>query len=110
MFGALVQSGLAHLGSNDPAKVREAYQKGTDVLGKDKPELQMQNLAESGLAQIEKALDRLTQVAPPIKRRIITAMANTVAADNEVLPREAELLRAIADTLNCPIPPFVETK
>ena len=35
------------------------------------------------------------------------ACAHTVAADGQVLYREAELLRAIADTLDCPIPPFV---
>ena len=70
----------------------------------------MQDFSQSGLVQIDKALDRLMHAAPPIKKRILIAMANTVAADNEVLPREAELLRAIADTLNCPIPPFVESR
>ena len=31
-----------------------------------------------------------------------------VGADGLLQEREAELLRAIADTLDCPIPPFVE--
>lgn len=32
----------------------------------------------------------------------------TVAADGHVTEREAELLRAITDSLDCPVPPFVE--
>jgi len=31
-----------------------------------------------------------------------------VGADGLIQEREAELLRAIADTLDCPIPPFVK--
>jgi uncharacterized tellurite resistance protein B-like protein len=30
-----------------------------------------------------------------------------VGADGVILETEAELLRAIADTLDCPMPPFV---
>jgi hypothetical protein len=33
--------------------------------------------------------------------------AETVAADNIIQEREVELLRAIADAFDCPIPPFV---
>ena len=32
----------------------------------------------------------------------------TVAADGVIQEGEAELLRAIADTLDCPVPPFVQ--
>jgi hypothetical protein len=39
---------------------------------------------------------------------VLLACAQTVVADGQVLYREAELLRAIADTLDCPVPPFVE--
>jgi uncharacterized tellurite resistance protein B-like protein len=39
---------------------------------------------------------------------LIEACAQTVAADGAIQEREAELLRAIADTLDCPIPPFVQ--
>ncbi|HWM26388.1 MAG TPA: hypothetical protein VNP98_16350 [Chthoniobacterales bacterium] len=33
--------------------------------------------------------------------------AETVAADGIIQGREAELLRAIADSLDCPIPPLL---
>jgi uncharacterized tellurite resistance protein B-like protein len=32
----------------------------------------------------------------------------TVAADGVIQEGEAELLRAIADALDCPVPPFVQ--
>jgi tellurite resistance protein len=42
------------------------------------------------------------------KRNLLLACAQTVAADGQVLYREAALLRAIADALDCPVPPFVQ--
>jgi hypothetical protein len=42
-----------------------------------------------------------------VKRNVLLACAHTVAADGQVLYREAELLRAFAAPLDCPVPPFV---
>ena len=53
--------------------------------------------------------DTRRAAAPPaVKRNILMACAQTVAADNQVTAREVELLRAIADSLDCPVPPFVQ--
>ena len=52
------------------------------------------------------ALDRLAQAAPIIKKNLLEACIRTVGADGVILEAEAELLRAIADTLDCPIPPL----
>ena len=41
-------------------------------------------------------------------QRVLEACARTVASDGILRTREAELLRAMADTLDCPIPPFIE--
>jgi hypothetical protein len=59
------------------------------------------------LAQIDKALDRLTQAAPAIKRRVLEACARVVEVDGELSLREAEILRAVADALDCPMPPVL---
>ena len=59
------------------------------------------------LDKIDASLNRLNQAAPQIKKAILTACAETVAADGVIQENEAELLRAIADTLDCPIPPFL---
>jgi uncharacterized tellurite resistance protein B-like protein len=52
-------------------------------------------------------LNRLCQAVPQIKKNVLNACAQTVAADGVIQEMEAELLRAIADTLDCPIPPFI---
>ena len=65
-------------------------------------------ISECGLEHIDAALNRLAQAAPQIKKNLIEACAQTVAADGAIQEREAELLSAIADTLDCPIPPFVQ--
>jgi len=53
------------------------------------------------------ALDRLAQSAPQIKKNVLNVCAQTVAADGVIQELEAELIRAIADSLDCPLPPFV---
>jgi uncharacterized tellurite resistance protein B-like protein len=58
---------------------------------------------------IQAALDCIALAAPKLKKVLIEACVHVVSADGVIQEREAELLRAIADTLDCPIPPFVET-
>jgi uncharacterized tellurite resistance protein B-like protein len=60
--------------------------------------------------QIDTALNRLAQASPLIKKNLLEACIHTVGADGVILEAEAELLRAIADTLDCPMPPFIQTE
>jgi hypothetical protein len=59
------------------------------------------------LAEFDAALQTLNQAVPAIKRRIVVACAACILANQHVTVREAELLRAICDTLDCPLPPLV---
>jgi uncharacterized tellurite resistance protein B-like protein len=63
---------------------------------------------QSDLAQVDAALNRLVLAVPQIKKNVLSACAQTVAADGVIQESEAELLRAIADTVDCPMPPFVQ--
>lgn len=54
------------------------------------------------------ALKRLNQLTPMLKKPLIQALEDAVTHDGKVNPREIELLRAIAECLNCPIPPILE--
>jgi uncharacterized tellurite resistance protein B-like protein len=60
-----------------------------------------------GLADVGKSLDRLALAAPQIKKNLLDACAHVVGADGLIHENEAELLRGIAETLDCPMPPFV---
>jgi hypothetical protein len=73
----------------------------------DDGELNLLPREQCGVNQIDAALNRLAQAAPLIKKNLIEACIHTVGADGVILEAEAELLRAVADTLDCPMPPFV---
>ena len=62
--------------------------------------------AECGIAQIDAALNRLALAVPNTKKNLLEARARLVGADGVIRESEAELLRAIADTLDCPMPPL----
>jgi hypothetical protein len=69
--------------------------------------MQLSRLDGAGLKDVNSALDRLQVAAPAVKQKLIDACAHTVAADGHVSVAEMELLRAIASTLDVPIPPLV---
>lgn len=58
------------------------------------------------LDRIDEALTRLAQASPPLKKNLIEACAACVTADGRIGPDQGELLRAIADALDCPMPPL----
>ncbi|HEY3761852.1 MAG TPA: M48 family metallopeptidase [Verrucomicrobiae bacterium] len=107
---ALLLSALANLSSNDSAEVQKAFDAGAPYLrAPDDSGLQLVPRAQCGLSQVDTALNRLLQGAPNIKKNLLDACLHVIAADGVILETEAELLRAIADTLDCPVPPFVAT-
>ncbi|CAM3055799.1 M48 family metallopeptidase [Rariglobus hedericola] len=56
------------------------------------------------LDDLDAALNKLALAYGPVKKRLLTALAATVSSDGQVDPEEAELLRALASTLDCPMP------
>ena len=67
----------------------------------------MTPVQQCGLQALDDSLKELAKVSPAIKRTVLQACTACIAADGEVTIEEAELLRAIADSLDCPIPPFL---
>ncbi len=105
---AVVLSALADVGSSDRAEVQKAFATGAPYLRA--PEnfgLALLPIEQCGIDKVDAALNRLTLGAPILKKNLIEACARVVAADGVIQEEEAELLRAIADTLDCPIPPFI---
>ncbi|MDD5482028.1 MAG: M48 family metallopeptidase [Kiritimatiellae bacterium] len=62
---------------------------------------------QCGLQQVDRALAGLSAASPRIRKHFIDACCACVAHDNLVNASEAELLRAAAAILDCPIPPFL---
>jgi len=105
---AVVLSALANVSSSDAGETQKAFDTGTPYLRAPiDADLNLLARENCGVTQIDAALDRLAQAAPIMKKNLLEACIHTVGADGVILEAEAELLRAIADTLDCPMPPFV---
>jgi uncharacterized tellurite resistance protein B-like protein len=104
---AVVLSALANVGSSDATEVQKAFEQGAPYLRAPDGDWRLLPLEQCGVNQIDAALNRLAQAVPTIKKNLIEACIHTVGADGVIQESEAELLRAIADTLDCPIPPFL---
>jgi Zn-dependent protease with chaperone function/uncharacterized tellurite resistance protein B-like protein len=103
----VVLSALANVGSNDAGEIQKAFAAGAPYLRApvDLP-LELLSQENCGVEQLDAALNRLALAVPIIKKNLIEASSRVVGADGVILEAEAELLRAIADTLDCPMPPL----
>ncbi|HAT25464.1 MAG TPA: peptidase M48, partial [Gammaproteobacteria bacterium] len=89
------QSGV----SPDVAFVAGKAELGLEVQLKDKKDLNFKKM--------NAALDALAELHPLRKPKLIKACIKTISADQVVSVIESELLRTIADTLECPMPPML---
>jgi Zn-dependent protease with chaperone function len=60
-----------------------------------------------GLSELNTALVELARAAPKHRQRLVDACAACICADAKVKVGEAELLRAVCDLLDCPMPPLL---
>jgi hypothetical protein len=105
----ILLSATAYAGADNPTQAQAAFAKGAESLGRiARTEIPWLPPSECELPHLSAALDRFAQSVPQIKKNLLTACAETVAFDALIQPREAEILRAVADTLDCPIPPFLQ--
>ncbi len=104
---AVILSALANVGSDNEAEVAKAFAVGAPYLRA--PEafgLALLPIEQCGIEQVDAALNRMALAAPIMKKNLIEACVRIIGADGVIQEEEAELLRAIADTLDCPIPPL----
>jgi Zn-dependent protease with chaperone function/uncharacterized tellurite resistance protein B-like protein len=105
---AVVLSALAHVSSEDAGEIQKAFDCGRVALAPaEDANLRLLPAHQCGIDQIDAALNRLAVALPAIKKAVITACVQVVGADGVIIEAEAELLRAISDTLDCPMPPFL---
>ena len=98
-------SSLACTAGSDAETMQTAYQAGAAHLAAA-TKLNQLPAAECDLQELDQSLVALVGVGPNLKRQLIEAAAATVSADGYLQIQEAELLRAISDSLNCPMPPL----
>ena len=98
----VVLSLIAHASKGDALA---AHARGKALLGIELPG--PVPVAELSTARIGEALERLRHLEPFAKPRVLKACLETAAADGKIRLAEAELVRAVAATLDCPIPPVI---
>jgi Zn-dependent protease with chaperone function/uncharacterized tellurite resistance protein B-like protein len=102
---ACVFSLLVWNGTEDEGAARAAYAAGWEALGEPESE-RLRDRNDGRLKELEEHLDRLAELAPQLKARLLSACAAVAATDGHTSLHEAETLRAVADALDCPVPPF----
>src|SRR5690606_6494996 len=100
-------SALVHAGHMDDKQTHTAFASAVSSLPFAAMELLPRDATPA--AALESAVIHLSNVAPSDKRSLMQALAQAVEHDGFVTVTQAELLRAIADSLNCPLPPLLDT-
>jgi Zn-dependent protease with chaperone function len=104
----LVLSALGHAcGSDEPAAEAASFDAALRMLGGDAGSISFSGRDDCPPEVIDRALRSLAALVPQGKKRLLEAATACVVADRKVTVAEAELLRAIADSLDCPVPPFL---
>jgi hypothetical protein len=103
----ILLSTLARVGSRSEEEAAQALRQGAKVLQLSGEHAQLLSAGECTLRNVDNALSRYDAATPALKKSLILACAATVMADDRVTDREIELIRAIGDAVDCPVPPFV---
>ena len=106
---ASLLSTLAYIGTHDHAKAADAFLQAAAKL--QLSGLTLQPVEACGLDAVSEALDKLRGLSPRFAarsvRRLLEACATCISADGQITVREAELFRALGDSLDCPMPPLL---
>lgn len=103
----LLLSMLARFGKDGGASAATAFAAG---VGELPAALQSQLAFEAGpskLSDLNVSVKRLAAAAPAVRKQVLTAAATTISHDRQVSVAEAELFRALAESLDCPVPPVI---
>lgn len=102
---SILLSILAHTGAKNLQQATNAFTRAQQELTFSSMTLLPQT--NSKLSDLDNALDKLNQLKPLQKPQLLKAMSQCVLQDSQVTIAEAELFRAIADSLDCPVPPLI---
>jgi Zn-dependent protease with chaperone function len=104
---SVVLSALAYAGESTSEGAARAFAAGVHALGRPGVQLGLAPPGTVGLSEIDAALEVLAMAAPQLKKQILQACAACICVDGTVTIEEGELLRAVSDSLGCPMPPLI---
>ena len=96
---------LAYSDRHASISPEKAFEAGREQLGLD---ISLKEKNTLGFRSLDAALDELAALNPLRKPKLLKACIRTVTADGIISIVEQELLRTVADTLECPMPPVIQ--
>ena len=103
-------SALAWAGAREEDHASSAFRAGAAAFGSSAAAaLGLQPMAGLDLERVDEALGRLETLPPRDRKVLLDALERTVRADRAVTVSELELLRAVAEALDVPMPPLAVT-
>ncbi|MES2818802.1 MAG: M48 family metallopeptidase [Pseudomonadota bacterium] len=102
---ALLLSMLAYAGHNNDQQAYDAFLSARAQL--PFAALLLVDAAELTIESLDTAMTTLAQLNPLHKPRLLKALARCIEHDGQINVDEAELFRAVADALDCPMPPLL---
>jgi Zn-dependent protease with chaperone function len=103
---AIVLSAVAWSGARDRDAATAAFAAGAATLQRHTGQLALQQPDALPVSRVDAALGRLRSAAASGRRAFLEACVNVVSRDGRIETTEAELLRAVAEAIDCPIPPL----
>ncbi|USD20566.1 M48 family metallopeptidase [Microbulbifer variabilis] len=96
---------IAHAGNSEYLPAKRAYEQGLKFLQLEVTPLPSRK--DIDLQHLDKAIAIASQMKPLEKPLLLKALVYTLNHNGIIKAEEIELLRAVADSLDCPMPPLV---
>ena len=103
---SILLSVLAHASRQEGIDSEAAFNVGAELLPM---ELKFLSTDDISFESLNTALDKLNEVKPLQKPLLLKAMAAGIEADGQIQAGEIELLRAVAASIDCPVPPLQQS-
>jgi hypothetical protein len=100
-----VLSVLARAGAQSDASAREAFRHVMARFAREPGE--PAGAEQCTIETLSRALHKLALLSPLLKQPVIEGCADCVIHDGEIHANEALLMQAIAESLDCPMPPLI---
>jgi Zn-dependent protease with chaperone function len=104
---SVLLSAFVHAGGMDAAVAARAFAAAQAEVSGNRFRLLLLAKEACNLGAVDRALSRLADTAPRLRRQVLSACVAAVATDRKVTISEGELLRAVSESLGCPMPPLL---